>query len=104
MTPSREPAKDPEPHFPDDGCECRKPNTGMIGQVLRNFEIDLERSWTIGDKSLDIGMGFNANTRTALVLTGYGYEHKTRLGRTPNIIAENLLEAARGIVAYQRKE
>ncbi|MGI8668974.1 MAG: D-glycero-alpha-D-manno-heptose-1,7-bisphosphate 7-phosphatase, partial [Aridibacter sp.] len=58
------------PHLPDAGCKCRKPNTGMLEQTLENFEIDLSKSWMVGDKMLDIEMGFNAGTKTALVKTG----------------------------------
>ncbi len=90
------------PHFPDDGCKCRKPNIGMIDQALENFEIDLDKSWVIGDKKLDIGMGFNANTLTALVLTGYGAKHELELKRKPDLISENVLEAAKLIVSSKR--
>ncbi|NNE99812.1 MAG: HAD family hydrolase [Pyrinomonadaceae bacterium] len=83
------------PHFPDQGCKCRKPNTGMIEQACANFEVDLSKSWMIGDKKLDIGMGFNAGTRTALVLTGYGQKHQNELQQKPDIIAENILEVAK---------
>lgn len=86
------------PHFPDAGCACRKPATGMIKQASLEIDVDIERSWVIGDKILDIGMGFNAGTRTGLVLTGYGANHKEDLERRPDIVAENLLEAAKAIV------
>ena len=87
------------PHFPDQGCACRKPNIGMIEQALENFDIDLDESWMVGDKKLDIGMGFNAGIKTALVTTGYGEKHKESLERNPDIIAENLLEVAKQIVS-----
>ncbi len=86
------------PHFPDAGCECRKPGTGMIRQASKKIDVDLEKSWVIGDKILDIGMGFNAGARTGLVLTGYGAEHSLELERQPDIVAENLLDAAKAIV------
>ncbi len=86
------------PHFPDAGCRCRKPNTGMIEQALENFEIDLSESWTIGDKILDLEMGFNAGTKTALVKTGYGEKHRNELERKPDIIADNLLEVAKFVI------
>jgi D-glycero-D-manno-heptose 1,7-bisphosphate phosphatase len=85
------------PHLPDAGCPCRKPSIGMIEQASEGHEVDLENSWVIGDKILDVTMGFNAGTKTALVLTGYGAEHQNELTRKPTIIAENLLEAARMI-------
>ena len=69
----------------------------MIEQASETLDVDLENSWMIGDKILDITMGFNAGTKTALVLTGYGEKHKQELSRKPDVIAENLLEAAKKI-------
>lgn len=83
------------PHLPTDGCRCRKPNLGMIEQAAKDFPIDLENSWMIGDKAIDVETGFNAGIKTALVLTGYGAETAKELKRKPNVTAKNLLEAAR---------
>src|SRR5262245_57799693 len=55
------------PHQPDEGCACRKPNLGMIESALKDFEIDLEKSWMIGDKVLDVETGHNAGIKTAMV-------------------------------------
>lgn len=85
------------PHLPDAGCECRKPNTGMIEQALELNEYDLARSWTIGDKELDVGLGKKAGTRTVLVRTGYGSLVEDSLSLRPDIIADDLLEAAKKI-------
>jgi D-glycero-D-manno-heptose 1,7-bisphosphate phosphatase len=85
------------PHLPDDGCDCRKPNTGMIEQASKNLAIDLDNSWMIGDKTIDVETGFNAGIKTALVLTGYGQKAEKELKRQPDVIAENLLEAVREI-------
>lgn len=87
------------PHLPDAGCRCRKPKTEMIERAAERFSIDLEKSWMIGDKVMDVGAGFNAGTRTALVLTGHGKSEVGKLERQPNIIAENLLEAIEKIIA-----
>ncbi len=86
------------PHLPDAGCRCRKPNLGMIEAACADFRVDLENSWIIGDKMLDIELGFNAGIKTALVLTGYGTKHLPEIGKQPDIIAENLLEAVKIIV------
>lgn len=90
------------PHLPDAGCPCRKPAPGMIRQACLDREIDLARSWVVGDKDLDIGLGRRAGTRTALVRTGYGEEHRRRIEPEPDIVAADLLEAAREIVAAGR--
>ncbi len=83
------------PHLPTDGCACRKPNLGMIEAACANFAIDLENSWIVGDKAIDVETGFNARIKTALVLTGYGEKAVKELKRKPDVIAENLLEAAK---------
>ncbi len=89
------------PHLPTDNCACRKPNLGMIEAACANFDIDLDNSWMIGDKAIDVETGFNAGIKTALVLTGYGKKTVETLERKPNLIAENLLEAVKSITNYE---
>ena len=83
------------PHLPCDGCACRKPRLGMIESALKDFSIDLASSWMIGDKKIDVETGVNAGTRTAMVMTGYGRAHANQLDSTPDVLAENLLDAVR---------
>ena len=51
-------------------CECRKPRPGLILQAARENEIDLARSYMIGDRISDIIAGARAGCRTVLVTTG----------------------------------
>jgi len=67
------------PHHPDGvvsgynkGCTCRKPDTGLIEKAKSDLEIDMNRSFVIGDRWLDIEFAFNAGLPGILVLTGYG--------------------------------
>ncbi len=85
------------PHLPTDNCACRKPNIGMIETACAGFSIDLENSWIIGDKAIDVETGFKAGIKTALVLTGYGQKTVEILEKKPDLIAENLLEAVKSI-------
>ena len=48
-------------------CYCRKPNPGMIEQAARDFGIDLESSFVIGDKSSDIEAGRRSGCKTILL-------------------------------------
>src|SRR5213079_1751493 len=41
------------PHRPEDACECRKPNPGMLQHAERDLDIDLTKSYVIGDKFVD---------------------------------------------------
>ena len=83
------------PHLPCDGCACRKPGTGMIDSALKDFDIDLERSWMFGDKNIDVETGKAAGIKSAMVMTGYGRVHSQQLEYMPDLIAEDLLEAVR---------
>lgn len=60
------------PHSPHEGCECRKPNTGMLLHARKKYSIDLEKSFMIGDASADILMANKAGCASILVKTGYG--------------------------------
>ena len=66
------------PHHPHKGfegeipelkveCECRKPKPGMLLQAAKDFNIDLSKSWMIGDSDNDILAGENAGCFTARV-------------------------------------
>lgn len=41
------------PHRPDEGCGCRKPETGLFEQASRDYEIDFPGSWFVGDFESD---------------------------------------------------
>lgn len=86
------------PHNAENDCSCRKPQIGMIERAMKDFPLDLKNSWMIGDKAIDVEMGFNAKTKTALVLTGYGTKDREKLSRSPDLITENILEAVKSIV------
>jgi D-glycero-D-manno-heptose 1,7-bisphosphate phosphatase len=87
------------PHLPCDGCHCRKPSLGMIEAAVREFEIDMARSWMIGDKKIDVETGFNAGIGSVMVRTGYGRAHEQELDRSPDIVADDLLEAVKQIIS-----
>jgi D-glycero-D-manno-heptose 1,7-bisphosphate phosphatase len=89
------------PHLPDDGCDCRKPKTGMIDAAVRDLQIDLQESWMIGDKKIDVETGVNAGMRTALVLTGYGEHERGSLERPPDILADDLGLAVEEIIEFE---
>ena len=66
------------PHHPHKGyageipelkfdCGCRKPKPGMLLQAAKDFNIDLSRSWMIGDSENDVLAGENAGCKTVLL-------------------------------------
>lgn len=86
------------PHLPCDGCSCRKPGLGMIESATKDHPIDLEKSWMVGDKKIDVETGHNAGMKSAMVMTGYGRAHSKTLDQQAEIIAEDLLEAVQAIL------
>lgn len=58
------------PHHPDDGCDCRKPNRGMIDQAVREWGMNLDRSYLIGDHIRDIELAKRIGARSVLMTTG----------------------------------
>jgi D-glycero-D-manno-heptose 1,7-bisphosphate phosphatase len=90
------------PHHPDAViekyrmvCRCRKPQPGMIEDATRDLEVDLSRSWMIGDRWIDVATGSAGGVRSLLVRTG----HAARVGEEPpagvraDAILNNLMEA-----------
>ena len=60
------------PHGPNSTCECRKPKPGMLLEATIKHNIDLENSWMIGDKELDIEAAEAAGIHnTILVRSGH---------------------------------
>ncbi len=66
------------PHHPHKGyagerpefkieCECRKPKPGMLLKAAEDFNIDLSRSWMIGDSENDVKAGMAAGCSTMLI-------------------------------------
>ena len=68
-------------------CDCRKPKPGMLIKAAKEFNIDLTKSWMVGDSDSDIMAGKNAGCSTVLI--GESDE---------NMCASNLLEAVDYII------
>jgi D-glycero-D-manno-heptose 1,7-bisphosphate phosphatase len=60
------------PHGPREGCSCRKPRSGLVKEVLKDFSTRLGDSIMIGDKASDMGLAINAGIRPMFVTTGHG--------------------------------
>lgn len=93
------------PHHPDSGypeenkefkiiCDCRKPKTGLIEMVSRLRNINLSKSYFIGDTTTDIETASRAGIKSILVKTGYSGKDSKYTSR-PDYIAEDLYQAAK---------
>jgi D-glycero-D-manno-heptose 1,7-bisphosphate phosphatase len=79
------------PHAPDAGCACRKPSPALILRAADEHQLDLSRSFMIGDKRIDAECGRNAGVRTILVQSGQE-QHDSTAGAA-DWIARDLAEA-----------
>jgi D-glycero-D-manno-heptose 1,7-bisphosphate phosphatase len=87
------------PHHPDEKCDCRKPSTKSIKEAQEEFDIDLSKSWVVGDHPHDIKMGKAAGCKTIYMLTGHGKKHKAELGDIkPDSTEERFLDAVKFII------
>ena len=91
------------PHIPEDQCDCRKPNTGLILKAQEKHRIDLKSSIMVGDSAKDIECARNAGCGTViLVKTGNGALAEKQLKEKmirPDVIVQDLLAAADWIIS-----
>ena len=92
-------------------CECRKPRPGMIHQATAQFDIDLTRSFVVGDKAADLGLANSVGAKGILVKTGYGQaevqRHEGRPVPGAAFVAESVFEATSWILTqagFPKKE
>jgi len=97
------------PHHPEAkeeryrlACNCRKPKTGLLEQAAIDLNLDLRRSFVVGDRWSDLRCGAAVGATTILVLTGYGRGDACYIGPgqpvQPDYVAEDLGAAARWIL------
>lgn len=85
-------------------CYCRKPNPGMIEEAARNFSINLEGSFVIGDKNSDIEAGHRAGCKTILLTGGVPQSREKGSDMISDYVATDLCEAVRWLVQFGCQE
>ena len=80
-------------------CDCRKPKPGMLLTAAQALNLDLARSWMVGDRWRDVDCGRAAGCKTIFIDRGYAEE----LRQKPDFYARNLGEAADIILAQTKK-
>ncbi|MCK4390658.1 MAG: D-glycero-beta-D-manno-heptose 1,7-bisphosphate 7-phosphatase [Desulfobacterales bacterium] len=87
------------PHSPEDGCDCRKPEPGLIYRAQADYGLDLSKTCMIGDSLKDILCARRAGCgRVILVRTGHGKETErlcTDAGVKPDYVADDLMAAVK---------
>jgi len=87
-------------------CDCRKPRPGMLLRAARELDVELRRSYVIGDREGDLKLAWSVGARAVLVKSGYGRGelrwNAPQWARQPDFVAEHLLEAVERICGEAR--
>ncbi len=90
------------PHVSADGCDCRKPKTGLLERAAREHSLDVHKSFIVGDRHSDIELAHRTGARSILVRTGYGEGeylwHSAKWPVQPNFVACDLADAVQWIL------
>jgi len=81
-------------HTDADGCDCRKPKPGMLLAAARERNIDLARSFMVGDRWRDVDAGNAAGCSTFFI----DYRYNEKRPANPHTVVESLQDAGRFIL------
>jgi rfaE bifunctional protein nucleotidyltransferase chain/domain len=84
------------PHAKADGCACRKPGVKILERAVQELNVDLAKSYVIGDMTGDIQLGVNGGCTPILLKTGRGGDDGA-FSAVPSYVARDLGEAAEWI-------
>ena len=101
------------PHHPTEGtepyrqvCNCRKPAPGMLLQAAQDLNIDLTKSYLVGDRFNDMEAAKNVGAKGILVKTGFGQgllqddgPDRATPQNKPDFIAADILGAVKWILS-----
>jgi heptosyltransferase-2 len=95
------------PHHPDDGCRCRKPNVGMVERAVSELQLDLRRSYLIGDHARDIQLAHRVGAKAILLtpapVDAQALDMLKAEQAMPDTVAKSMAEAVDWILADAAK-
>jgi len=74
------------PHGPDEKCDCRKPNTGMLKQLNQDLNCSKHHIQMVGDSITDLQAAQLFGIKSILVRTGKGLRSIEKLNRNPELL------------------
>jgi D-glycero-D-manno-heptose 1,7-bisphosphate phosphatase len=93
------------PHHPEGtidryrmACECRKPKAGLLQRAAADHQIDLRRSFMVGDRAHDLEAALAVGASGALVRSGYGVQHEQAAQGLGAPVFDNLMQAVSWIL------
>lgn len=73
------------PHHPDEGCDCRKPKTGLYQELTDRLNVNLMNCYSVGDSMRDLLAAKSAGALPVLVKTGNGKRTLKTAKRNQNL-------------------
>ena len=93
------------PHHPDDDCDCRKPKTGLFEKAIEEHDIDVNQSYMVGDKILDVEAGQKIGVKTILVPEAHARDDflsaKNEWKCHPDHVGDDFVDAVEWIMNYR---
>lgn len=86
------------PHRNEDNCNCKKPGPYFLYKAAQLYNLDLMKSYMIGDHPSDVECGINAGVTPIYLLSGHGKKHKDELIFNSKI-CNNLSDASKYIIS-----
>ncbi|UCD13647.1 MAG: D-glycero-beta-D-manno-heptose 1,7-bisphosphate 7-phosphatase [Thermoplasmatales archaeon] len=90
------------PHHPDDECNCRKPNPGLLLKAALENDIDTSKSYMVGDRMMDVEAGKVVSCKTILIPSELGLQELKNSLVKPDYVAKDLLDAGKWILNNYR--
>ncbi len=99
------------PHHPTAGntvytvvCDCRKPGTGLVDRAVKDFDVDINRSFLVGDKWSDVELAQRAGVHSILVMSGFSPDDpgnkRPEHVEDPDFTARTIAEAVDWIMCH----
>lgn len=92
------------PHTDQMGCRCRKPYPGLLHQAAAQYNVDLARSYMVGDTWRDVGAGKAAGCRTVLINRPEYMLNKSQTCDVPDAQVGSLAEAVAWILGDMKRD
>ena len=77
------------PHIDSDNCKCRKPKPGLLLKAAEDLNLDVRKSYMVGDRWRDVGAGQSAGCKNFFI--DYNYSEKRPV--EPFVTVSSLLQA-----------
>lgn len=92
------------PHTPEEGCDCRKPEPGLIYQAQKKYQIDLPASIMVGDNAKDIECARRAGCGLSVLVKSENFSNAERFLSErkifPDYVALDLYDAVSWITNH----